>query len=211
MRFLSRFVDSNDREVRRILPVVEEANALEAEFEALTPEQIRAQIDEIREEIHAQALPDEPSEDELHHEDLERRRELAKARRKRENARLQKSLDDVMPEVFAMTREAMKRTLGMRHFDVQLVGGAVLHEGKIAEMKTGEGKTLLPTLAAILNSLTGRGVHVVTVNDYLARRDPQWMGPVFHFLGVSVGMITHDESYLFEPGHPTSDERLINL
>src|SRR5687767_16006964 len=99
----------------------------------------------------------------------------------------------------------------MRHFDVQLIGGAVLHEGRIAEMRTGEGKTLVAPLAAILNSLTGRGVHIVTVNDYLARRDPQWMGPVFHFLGVSVGMITHDTSYIFEPGYPTTDERLINL
>ena len=110
-----------------------------------------------------------------------------------------------------MTREAMKRTLGMRHFDVQLIGGAVLHQGKIAEMRTGEGKTLVAPLAAILNSLGGRGVHVVTVNDYLARRDPQWMGPIYHFLGVSVGMITHDSSYVFEPGYPTSDERLVNL
>src|SRR5688500_16528709 len=211
MRFLSRFVDSNDREVRRILPVVEEANALEAEFEALTPEQIRAQIAEIREEIHAQAQPHEPTEDELHHEDLERRRELRKERRKRENERLQKALDDVLPEVFAMTREAMKRTLDMRHFDVQLIGGAVLHEGKIAEMRTGEGKTLVAPLAAILNSLSGRGVHVVTVNDYLARRDPQWMGPIYHFLGVGVGMITHDASYVFDPGYPTTDERLVNL
>ena len=110
-----------------------------------------------------------------------------------------------------MAREAMKRTLGMRHFDVQLIGGTVLHQGKIAEMKTGEGKTFVPTLAAALNSLTGRGVHVVTPNDYLARRDPQWMGPVFHFLGISLGMITHDESFVFEPGYPTTDERLINL
>jgi preprotein translocase subunit SecA len=211
MRFLSRFVDSNDRELRRLQPVVDEANALEAEFEALTAEQIRAQFAEIREEILASAQPDEPSDDELHHEDLERRRELAKERRKRENDRLQKALDDVMPEVFAMTREAMKRTLGMRLFDVQLIGSAVLHEGKIAEMKTGEGKTLVGPVAAILNSMTGRGVHVVTVNDYLARRDPQWMGPVFHFLGVSVGMITHDASFVFEPDYPTSDERLINL
>ena len=110
-----------------------------------------------------------------------------------------------------MTREAMKRTLGMRHFDVQLMGAAVLHQGKIAEMRTGEGKTLVAPLAAILNALSGRGVHVVTVNDYLARRDPQWMGPVFHFLGVSVGMITHDASFVFEPGYPTNDERLLNL
>ena len=91
------------------------------------------------------------------------------------------------------------------------MGAAVLHQGKIAEMRTGEGKTLVAPLAAILNSMSGRGVHVVTVNDYLARRDPQWMGPVFHFLGVSVGMITHDASFVFEPGYPTTDERLLNL
>ena len=120
-------------------------------------------------------------------------------------------MDDVLPEVFACAREAMRRTLGMRHFDVQLMGGAVLHQGKIAEMRTGEGKTLVPTLAAALNALTGRGVHIVTVNDYLARRDPQWMGPVFHFLGLSVGIIVHDTAYVFEPGYPTTDERLINL
>jgi preprotein translocase subunit SecA len=211
MRFLSRFVDSNDRELRRIQPWVDEANALEAEIEALSDEAIRAQFAEIRDEIRAGAEPEEPSEDELHHEDLERRRELKKARRSRENERLQKALDEVLPEVFAMTREAMKRTLGMRHFDVQLIGGAVLHQGRIAEMRTGEGKTLVAPLAAILNSLTGRGVHIVTVNDYLARRDPQWMGPIYHFLGVSVGMITHDASFVFEPGYPTNDERLINL
>ena len=211
MKFLSRFVDSNDREIRRIDPLVAEINALEAEYEALSDEDIRAQFAEIREEIHEVAKPDEPSEDELHHPDLERRRELTKERRKRENERIQKALDDVLPEVFAMSREAMKRTLGMRHFDVQLIGGVVLHQGRIAEMRTGEGKTFVPTLAAVLNSLTGRGVHIVTVNDYLARRDPQWMGPVFHFLGVSLGMITHDASFVFEPGYPTSDERLINL
>ena len=211
MRLLSRFVDSNDREVRRIQPQVDEANALEAEFEALSDEQIRAQFAEIRAEIGAVARPDEPSEDELHHPDLERRRELTKARRKRENERIQHALDEVLPEVFAMGREAMKRTLAMRHFDVQLVGGVVLHQGKIAEMRTGEGKTFVPTLAAALNALTGRGAHIVTVNDYLARRDPQWMGPVYHFLGLSVGMITHDASFVYEPGHPTSDERLLNL
>jgi preprotein translocase subunit SecA len=217
MKFLSRFVDSNDRELRRIQPWVDEAKSLEAEFEGMTPEQIRAQFAEIRDEVRAAAQPEEPSEDELHHEDLERRRELAKARRKRENEQLQKALDDVLPEVFAMTREAMKRTLDMRHFDVQLIGGAVLHQGRIAEMRTGEGKTLVAPLAAILNSLAGRGVHIVTVNDYLARRDPQWMGPIYHFLGVGVGMILGQQSdgshssYVFEPGYPTTDERLVNL
>jgi preprotein translocase subunit SecA len=211
MRFLSRFVDSNDRELRRIQPWVDEANALETELEGLSDAEIRDQFAEIREEIRAVAAAGEPSEDELTHPDLERRRELRKERRKRENETLQKALDEVAPEVFAMAREAMKRTLGMRHFDVQLIGGAVLHQGRIAEMRTGEGKTLVAPLAAILNSLTGRGVHVVTVNDYLARRDPQWMGPVFHFLGVSVGMITHDASFVFEPGYPTNDERLMHL
>src|SRR6187551_1960174 len=211
MRLFSRFVDSNDRELRRIQPHVDEINRLEPEFEALSDDQIRAQFAEIRTEILELAVPDEPSEDERHHPDLERRRELKRDRRKRENERLDKALDDALPEVFAMSREAMKRTMDMRLYDVQLVGGAVLHQGKIAEMRTGEGKTFLPTLAAILNSLTGRGVHVVTPNDYLARRDPQWMGPVFHFLGVSLGMITHDESFLFEPGYPTNDERLVNL
>ena len=205
MRFLSRFVDSNDREIRRIQPIIDEANGLEAEIEALSDEEIRERFAEIREEIREIAEPDEPSEDELHHPDLERRRELTKERRKKENARIQAALDDVAADVFAMTREAMKRTLGMRHFDVQLMGAAVLHQGRISEMKTGEGKTLVAPMAAILNSLTGRGVHIVTPNDYLARRDPQWMGPVFHFLGVSLGMVTHDESFVFEPGYP--DER----
>src|SRR5262245_51055505 len=217
MRFLSRFVDSNDRELRRLQPWVDEANTLEATYEAMSDEDIRAAFAELREEIHEAAAHDEPSDDELHHPDLERRRELSKDRRARENERLQKALDDVLPEAFAMTREAMKRTLGMRHFDVQLMGAAVLHQGKIAEMRTGEGKTLVAPLAAVLNSLSGRGVHVVTVNDYLARRDPQWMGPVFHFLGLSVGMIIGHQadggaaSYVFEPGYPTNDERLINL
>ena len=211
MQFLSRFVDSNDRELRRIQPWVDEATGLEPELEALSDDDLRTQFAEIREEIRAAAAEGEPTEDELTHPELERRRELRRDRRKRENEALQKALDDVLPEVFAMTREAMKRTLGMRHFDVQFIGGAVLHQGRISEMRTGEGKTLVAPLAAILNALTGRGVHVVTVNDYLARRDPQWMGPIFHFLGVSVGMITHDASFVFEPGYPTSDERLINL
>ncbi len=209
--FLSRFVDSNDRELKRFQPLVEAANGLETEIQALSAEEMRARIAELRAEIVEVAVPDEASEDERHHPELERRREIAKARRKRENERIQAALDDILPEVFAMAREAMSRTLKMRHFDVQMLGGAVLHQGKIAEMKTGEGKTLVPTLAAALNALVGRGVHLVTVNDYLARRDPQWMGPVFHYLGLSVGMITHDASFVFEPGYPTNDERLINL
>src|SRR3990172_4156304 len=167
--FLSRFVDSNDRELKRVLPLIDESNALESEIAELSDEEIRARFAAVRAEVAPSAEPDEPSDDELHHPDLERRRDLAKARRKREIARIQDALDDVLPEVFAMAREAMRRTIGMRHFDVQLIGGVVLHQGKIAEMKTGEGKTLVPTLAAALNGLAGRGAHVVTVNDCLAR------------------------------------------
>ncbi len=107
--------------------------------------------------------------------------------------------DDILPEAFAAVREAAKRTLGQRHFDVQIIGGYVLHQGKIAEMRTGEGKTLVATLPAYLNGLTGRGVHVVTVNDYLARRDAQWMGQVYDFLGLSVGVLQHDSAYLYNP------------
>ena len=104
------------------------------------------------------------------------------------------TLDDILPEAFAVVREAGLRTLNMRHFDVQLVGGVVLHEGKIAEMKTGEGKTLVATLPAYLNSLEGKGSHIVTVNDYLSKRDSQWMGKIYEFLGLTVGRIYHDMS-----------------
>ena len=109
------------------------------------------------------------------------------------------SLDDLLPEAFAVVREAARRTLGQRHYDVQLIGGAVLHQGKIAEMKTGEGKTLVATLPAYLNALSGAGVHIVTVNDYLARRDPVWMGPVYHLLGLSVGCLQHAAAYRYDP------------
>ncbi len=121
------------------------------------------------------------------------------------------SLDDLLPEAFAVVREAARRTLGLRHYDVQLIGGIVLHQGKIAEMRTGEGKTLVATLAAYLNALTGKGVHVVTVNDYLARRDAGWMGPIYHALGLSVGVInsaaaeTGQSSFVFDPGHKGAD------
>ena len=109
------------------------------------------------------------------------------------------SLDDLLPEAFAVVREAARRTLGQRHYDVQLIGGAVLHQGKISEMKTGEGKTLVATLPAFLNAITGDGVHIVTVNDYLARRDPVWMGPIYHLLGLSVGCLQHDAAYIYDP------------
>ncbi len=121
------------------------------------------------------------------------------------------TLDDLLPEAFAVCREAGRRRLAMRHFDVQLIGGMVLHKGRIAEMKTGEGKTLVATLALYLNALSGKGAHLVTVNDYLAKRDAQWMGPLYHSLGLSVGVIQHDASFLFEPGYEAADKRLQHL
>ncbi|MGC8795811.1 MAG: preprotein translocase subunit SecA [Thermodesulfovibrio sp.] len=139
--------------------------------------------------------------------------EALKAKTEEFKERLSKgeSLDDLLREAFAVVREVAKRTLGMRHFDVQLVGGIVLHEGKIAEMKTGEGKTLVATLAAYLNALEGKGVHVVTVNDYLARRDVQWMGPIYNFLGLSVGVIQPDASFVYDPTYRVADKRFDRL
>ena len=113
----------------------------------------------------------------------------------RERARNGESLEELLPETFAVVREVGKRTMGMRHFDVQLIGGMVLHGGNIAEMKTGEGKTLTATLAVVLNSLPGKGVHVVTVNDYLARRDAEWMSPIYEALGVKVGVLQNMQNY----------------
>ncbi|MBQ9496381.1 MAG: preprotein translocase subunit SecA, partial [Selenomonadaceae bacterium] len=113
----------------------------------------------------------------------------------RERLQAGETLENILPEAFAVCREASRRVLGMRHFDVQLMGGMCLHEGKIAEMKTGEGKTLVATLPVYLNALEGKGVHMVTVNDYLARRDSEWMGQLYNFLGLSVGLILHDMDF----------------
>src|SRR5579875_2367500 len=157
------FGSKNDRELKRLKPLVQEINSLEPKFEKASADELRARLAHWRSKIS-------PSED----------------REEREEVML-----DALPEVFAIVREAAKRTLGQRHFDVQLMGGIVLHQGKIAEMKTGEGKTLVATLPAVLNALTGRGVHVVTVNDYLAKRDAEWMGQIYRYLGLSVGVIVH--------------------
>ncbi|MBB1552343.1 preprotein translocase subunit SecA [Candidatus Saccharibacteria bacterium] len=122
-----------------------------------------------------------------------------------------KDLDEILPDVFALVREASTRVLGMRHFDVQLIGGMVLHEGKVAEMKTGEGKTLVATLPVALNAMEGKGVHVVTVNDYLAQRDASWMGKLYDFLGLSVGVIINDASYLFDPEYDNAEHEDVNM
>ena len=150
------FGSKNDRELKKLQPIIENINAFEPEIQALSDEQLRTQAVLFRQRFEK----GEP-------------------------------LDDILPEAFATVREASVRTLKMRHFDAQLVGGIVLHQGKIAEMKTGEGKTLAATLPAYLNALSGKGVHIITVNDYLARRDTEWMGNIYNFLGLSVGSILH--------------------
>ena len=168
--------DPNTRKLKRYQPIVSDINLLEEEVAALPDDGLRSLTAEFREKL--QNLQQECTSRGLSLEaSLERERKL---------------LDELLPQAFAVVREAGKRVLGMRHFDVQLIGGMVLHDGQIAEMKTGEGKTLVATLPAYLNALTGRGVHVVTVNDYLARRDAEWMGQIHRFLGLSVGLIQQD-------------------
>ena len=160
----------HERETKRLAPRIEAINALEPELAVLSDEGLCERLARVRGEVQGGIA-------ELPEDAIERRRQV------------QAVLDDKLVEVFAIVREASKRSLGMRHFDVQLIGGIVLHDGKISEMKTGEGKTLVATLPVVLNALTGRGVHVVTVNDYLARRDAEWMGQIYRFLGLSVGCI----------------------
>ncbi|MFP4498579.1 MAG: preprotein translocase subunit SecA, partial [Vulcanimicrobiota bacterium] len=122
-----------------------------------------------------------------------------------------KTLDDILPEAFAVVREAAVRTIGLYHYDVQIIGGVELHQGRVAEMKTGEGKTLVATLPVYLNALAGKGVHLVTVNDYLAKRDARWMGPVYRFLGLTVGVIQHDAAFIFDPDYIVGDESMDQL
>ncbi len=165
---LNMLGDPNEKKVKSIMGIIDHINALEPQFEKLTDEELRAKTDEFKE-----ILAKRPTSS-----DFKTDRKLEK-----------EALDKILPEAFATVREAGKRVLNMRHFDVQLVGGYFLHNGHIAEMRTGEGKTLVATLPAYLNALTGKGVHVITVNDYLAKRDSEWMGKIYKFLGLSVGVI----------------------
>ena len=173
-KFLTKlFGSSNQRFLKSIAPVVQEINSLESSMKALSDDQLRAKTAEFKERVQ-RVVGDTTDKEE---------------RKRRER----QALDELLPEAFAVVREASVRTTGMRHFDVQLIGGLVLHQGKIAEMRTGEGKTLVATLPAYLNALTGRGgVHVITVNDYLASRDAEWMGQIHRFLGLEVGCIQND-------------------
>jgi preprotein translocase subunit SecA len=159
--------DPNEKEVRKLQPLVEAINAREGELERRTDAELRNLTGRFRARLAAGESPDE-----------------------------------LLVEVFAVVREAAKRTVDMRPFDVQLIGGIVLHQGKVAEMKTGEGKTLVATMPLVLNALLGRGVHLVTVNDYLARRDSLWMGAIYHLLGLSVGLLQsgmEQPAYLYDP------------
>ena len=171
---IARFIGTkHERDIKKLQPLVAEINAREAEVRALSDEDLKLRFAELKARVQEQLKDADPSEPT--YKDL-----------------LKGTLDPVIVPAFALVREAGRRFLNMRHFDVQLIGGMVLHDGKISEMKTGEGKTLVATLPAALNSLAGRGVHVVTVNDYLARRDAEWMSPLYRGLGLSVGVIVHD-------------------
>jgi len=178
-KWLDGLVDSNEKELKRLQPIVNRINELGPEFERLSDDALRARTDEFKSRLKAGSL-----------------------------------LDELLPEAFAAVREAARRTINQRHFDVQLLGGIVLHQGKIAEMKTGEGKTLVATLPLYLNSLTGQGCHLATVNDYLARRDPYWMSPIYHALGVSVASIYPQQSpdeqspaRIYDPDYDSGDSR----
>jgi preprotein translocase subunit SecA len=183
------FGTRNEREVKRLQPRVAAINALEPEIQKLSDDELRAKTAGFRARIQERlsSLADPPDAD-PDSPDFDRQKEIEDRR----NQTLKAVLDELLEEAFAVVREAGKRVLNMRHFDVQLIGGMVLHDGKIAEMKTGEGKTLVATLPVYLNALSGRGVHVVTVNDYLAKRDSEWMGKLYSFLGLTVGVIVHD-------------------
>jgi preprotein translocase subunit SecA len=210
--FLSKLFDSNARDIEKYRGVVSKINAFEPQFEKLTDDQLRAKTDELRQRVQT-----------------EYRTKLAEAeptwsgltdqRRREEDRKIYDPiLDSVLPEAFALVREASKRTLGMRHYDVQMIGGMVLHDGRIAEMRTGEGKTLVATAPLYLNALLGKGAHLVTANDYLSKRDAVWNGPIYHLLGMSVGIIqgqspeTGDEggSYIYDPSYDDSDPRYAN-
>ena len=189
------FGTKNERVIKALMPKVQAINALEPQIQKLTDDELRAKTDEFRQRIQERLsrvarapqadAPEGGADDEP---DLDEQKQFEK----REYEAIQEVLDEILVEAFAVVREAGRRVLNMRHFDVQLIGGMVQHQGTISEMKTGEGKTLVATLPVYLNALSGRGVHVVTVNDYLAKRDSEWMGRLYRFLGLTVGVIVHD-------------------
>ena len=186
MSFLEKIFGGNQRVVSKLQGVVDKINAFEDRFKDLTDDQIKEQVQAWKSQLSNENEP----------KDYEEQKKI---------------LEQILPDVFALTREAAKRTIGQRHYDVQLIGGITLHRGQIAEMKTGEGKTLTATLPLVLNALTGRGVHLVTVNDYLARWHASLMGPIYHMLGLSVSSIQHQQSFMYDPTYAPEDEEVKRL
>jgi preprotein translocase subunit SecA len=218
MSFIRTLLDGNEREVARLRKVADQINAEESRFEAMSDEELAAKTVEFRESLKPVV--------ELLDEAKERRREAkdapeqaaADAGVKEAFAALETELNKLIPQAFSAVREASKRTLGMRHFDVQMIAGCVLHGGRVAELATGEGKTLAATSAMYLNALAGKGVHLVTPNDYLAKRDATWMGPIFNLLGLTIGIIQgasaqqpYGSAWLYEPGHVADDPHMNDL
>jgi len=205
--FLRRVFDSNERDLARYRSAVERVNELESDIVTLTDSQLRDKTDQFREHVQ--------SEWRARLEAMERDGVLESERKDRTRRCLDEVLDAILPEVFAVVREAARRTLGQRHYDVQLVGGMVAHDGRVAELKTGEGKTLMATLPLYLNALAGRGAHLVTANDYLSKVGAVWMGPVYHLLGMSVGIIQGQSpetgaeggSFIYDPDYEDPDPR----
>ncbi len=213
--------DPNEKEIKRLTPVVEQINHLEPEIQKLSDAQLRAKTEEFKARLNDALREPRAHVAELREQfavaDTDARPALEEQLKQAEKTLLdaeRAALDAILPEAFACVREASVRTTGMRHFDVQLIGGMVLHEGKVAEMKTGEGKTLVATLPLYLNALLGHGVHLVTVNDYLARRDAQWMGPIYHALGLSVAALQQGDerqALMFDPSFEAATRELNHL
>src|SRR4030095_13084251 len=214
LKFIKKiFPSKHEKDVKELLPVVDEINAFYEEYKNLSDDELRAKTQEFKDLISKNTQEHEDKIAELkaklttditHEERLEIYEELDEAEKELDEI-IEETLDEILPQAFAVVKDTCRRLCGkewtaagqriqweMIPFDVQLIGGMVLHQGKIAEMKTGEGKTLVGTLPVYLNALSGRGVHVVTVNDYLAKRDSEWMGKLYRFLGLGVGVIVHD-------------------
>ena len=211
--------DPAQRTMSKYQAMVDEINALEPEYQHMSDDELREVTAEFRAELQ-ESVKDlrehwEEARDAIQAEDdVEQRRQLDYEAKKIEDdyfKAVNATLTDLIPHAFAAVRESSRRTIGLRHFDVQLIGGAVLHEGKIAEMKTGEGKTLVATLPLYLNALAGHGAHLVTPNDYLSKVGVQWMGPIYHALGLTVGVIQHESAFLFDPSVKSQDDRYNHL
>jgi len=217
--------DPNLKIIKSLTPLVEEVNTLEAEMQRQSNDELRDMIARFRADIAEETtmrrgeLKDRRAERDAASGDERRRLEVEVKQLEKDLFKLEATLmQEIMPQVFAAVREASVRTTGLRHYDVQVVGGAVLHKGSVVEMRTGEGKTLVATMPVVLNALGGRGVYIITVNDYLAKRDAQWMGPIYHLLGLSVGVIQSagggrpdDASYRFDPDYQAADDRYLYL